>query len=160
MSEPLTDYLNDHLAASNFAVELLKTLHDEHSSEPLGEFAAALLMEVEEDRQALRRIMGAVGAEASTLKEATAWVAEKVSRFKLSHASSGAAGTFQALETMALGVLGKLALWRALAVIAAADLRLSGTDFDALAARAEAQHAQVEEWRLRVAGNALRATAE
>ncbi len=157
MSEELATYLHDHSAASDFAVELLKHLHEQHGGEPVGELAAGLLIEVEEDRETLRQIMEKVGAQASALKEATAWVGEKLSRVKLSRTDAGEAGTFQALETMALGVLGKRALWRALAVIAPADSRLRGFDFEALAARAEAQYARVEEWRLRVAGAALRA---
>jgi hypothetical protein len=94
------------------------------------------------------------------LKEATAWVGEKVSRFKLRHARSGEVGTLEALETLALGILGKRALWRALSVIAPTDVRVRGEDFDALAARALAQHARVEERRLQVAGTALRAAPE
>ncbi len=160
MSDALATYLHDHLAGSNFAVELLKHLHDQHAGEPLGEFAAALLAEVEQDREVLRRIMERVGAEGSTLKDATAWVGEKVSRLKLGRSSSGEAGTFHAVETLALGILGKLALWRALSVIKAADVRMQDVDLDALAARAQAQHASVEEQRLQFAATALRVTAE
>src|SRR3954451_1211107 len=152
MSDPLATYLHDHLAASHFAVELLKNLHEQHAGEPLGPFAAALLGEVEEDRQVLQQIVDRVGTEASALKEATAWVGEKVSRFKLRHASAGEVGTLEALETLALGILGKRALWRALSVIAPTYVRVRGEDFDTLAARAEAQHARVEERRLQVAG--------
>ena len=66
-------------------------------------------------------------------------------------------GTFEALETLALGILGKLALWRALAVVAATDARLRGIDFDSLAARAQAQHARVEERRIEAALTAFKA---
>jgi hypothetical protein len=63
----------------------------------------------------------------------------------------------EALETLALGILGKLALWRALAVVAATDARLRGLDFDSLAARAQAQHARVEERRIEAALTAFKA---
>src|SRR3954454_17536921 len=151
MSNPLSTYLHDHLAAAQFAVELLKSLHEQHDGEPLGAFAAALLLEVEEDRQTLQRIVDQAGTEASLLKEATAWVGEKVSRFKLRHGSAGESGTLEALETLELGLLGKQALWRALAIVAPTNVRVRGEDFDALVARAQAQHAQVEERRLHVA---------
>jgi hypothetical protein len=160
MSDPLTTYLHDHLAASLFAVELLKNLHEQHDGQPLGAFAAALLLEVEEDRQSLQRVVDQAGTTTSVLKEATAWVGEKVSRFKLRHASSGEIGTFEALETLALGILGKQALWRALSVVAPTNVGVRGEDFEALAARAQAQHAQVEERRLEVARIALRAAPE
>ena len=60
------------------------------------------------------------------------------------------------VETLALGLLGKLALWRALLEVAPSDARLSGVDFQALAERAEAQHAHVEGQRLALARPALR----
>jgi hypothetical protein len=36
MSDPLATYLHDHLAGSNFAIELLDSLRDQYSGEPLG----------------------------------------------------------------------------------------------------------------------------
>lgn len=46
------------------------------------------------------------------------------------------------------------------AVVAAADARLRGVDFDHLGTRAHAQHARVEEYRLEAARAALRAAQE
>ncbi len=160
MSDPLATYLHDHLAGSNLAIELLKNLHDQHATEPLGQFAAAELTEIEKERQILEQITDRVGSQPSALKEATAWVTEKASRFKFRHVSSRDFGMFEALETLSLGVMGRVALWRALSVIAGTDARVRGPDFDALAAGAEAQHARVEERRLQVATTALRAAAE
>jgi hypothetical protein len=50
-------------------------------------------------------------------------------------------------------VLGKLSLWRALAV--STDNRLQGTDFDQLIARAQSQYTQIEDRRLDAAKIAL-----
>jgi hypothetical protein len=69
-------------------------------------------------------------------------------------------GTFEALEALRLGILGKRALWQALAVVAEGDGRLRGMDFHHLAARAQAQHTQVEERRLEAAPTALRAAPQ
>lgn len=160
MSHPLAAYLHDHLAGSNFAIELLKNLEDQHSGEPLGQFAAAELAILVEDRQILQGIVDRIGTETSALKEATAWVAEKASRFKLRHPSSPDFGTFEALEALALGIHGRVALWRVLSIIAPTDTRVRGEDFDALAARAQAQHDRVEQRRLQVAPSALRPAAE
>ncbi len=160
MSDPLATYLHDHLAGSNFATELLKDLREQHPGEPLGQFAAALHIELEEERQVLQRIIERVGTESSALKEATAWMGEKVSRFKLRRASSGEVGTFEALEALSLGILGRVKLWRALSLIAPIDVRVRGVDFDALIARAQAQHAQVEERRLQIAATALQPSPE
>jgi hypothetical protein len=160
MSAPLATYLHDHLAGAVVAINLLEALRDRHAGEPLGQFAAELLTEVEADREVLQVLAERVGARSSALKEATAWLGEKVSRLKLRRRAAGGLGTFEALEALALGILGKLALWRAMALVAAADVRLHGVDFDHLAARAQAQHAQVEERRLEAARTALRAAPE
>ena len=160
MSDALATYLHDHLTAAHFAVELLKSLQEQHAGEALGEFAATLLREIEEDRQTLQQIADQAGAEASILKEATAWVGEKVSRFKLRHGGAGESGTLESLETLALGILGKQALWRALSVVAPTNARVRSEDFDALAARAQAQYACVEEHRLQAARAALGARPE
>jgi hypothetical protein len=155
--DPLATYLHDHLAGAQAAINLLEVLRDQHEGEPLGQFAAAQLVEVEADRAVLRGLTGRLGAGSRGLKEATAWLGEKVSRLKLRRRFAGALGTFEALEALGLGILGKLALWRALAVVAEVDGRLRGMDFNHLAARAQAQHAQVEERRLEAAPTAVRA---
>jgi hypothetical protein len=151
MSNHLATYLHDHLAGSNFAIELLKNLQEQHGDGPLGQFAYALSREVEKDREALRGIIERVGAEAFGFEEAAGWVAEKLSRFKLRHMTSPEFGTYESLELLALGIQGKLALWRTLSVIAPPDARLRGIDYEALSTRAEAQHATVEDRRLEAA---------
>lgn len=157
MSDSFQTYLHDHLAGAVVAIELLEVLRDQHAGEPLGQFAGDLLVEVEADRTVLRRLAERVGAESNPVKEATAWVGEKVTRLKLGRQAAGEFGTFEALEALALGILGKLALWRALKGVADQDDRLRELDLDRLAARAEAQHARVEERRLEAARRVLRA---
>lgn len=157
MPDPLAAYLHDHLAGSNFAIELLKNLQEQHAGEPLSQFAASELTLLLEDRQLLQAVIDRVGSESSTLKEAAGWVAEKASRFKLRHLSSREFGTFEALELLALGIHGRISLWRVLSVIARADARLPRQDYEALAARAQAQHDRIEERRLQIAPAALQA---
>jgi hypothetical protein len=55
----------------------------------------------------------------------------------------------EALEMLAIGIQGKLALWRALQV--AGNSRLTGVDYDRLSARARAQFDEVENRRLEAA---------
>ena len=160
MSDPLATYLHDHLAGAVVAINLLEALRDQHAGEQLGQFAAELLVEVEADRAVLRGLAEQVGAGSSALKEATAWLSEQLSRLKLWRRTAGRLGTFESLEALALGILGKLALWRALEEVAATDARLRGVDFAHLAARAQAQHARVEERRLDAARTGLRAALE
>lgn len=152
--DALATYVEDHLAGAAAGVELLEALAAQHQGEPTGALAGRLLPEVEADRRTLADLAQSIGA-GSPLKEAAAWVAEKVSRLKLHRDAKGVLGTFEALEAMSLGVLGKRALWRALAVAARTDRRLAGVDFEALAASAERQHALLEDERLRAAAIAL-----
>ena len=75
---------------------------------------------------------------------------------KLHQQVSGPVGKLEALEALAVGIQGKLALWKALEV--SADSRLSGVDFEQLRGRALAQHGEVEARRLEVARAVLGTT--
>jgi hypothetical protein len=155
MSEPLAIYLHDHLAGASLAIDLLGSMRKEHAGEPLGDFAGTLQVEIEADREVLRVLAERIGAGSSALKDFGAWVSEKVSRIKLGGQSGGDLTTFEALEFLMLGIHGKWALWRALAVIAAKDTRLQGTDFAHLMARAGMQEVHVEQRRIEAARTAF-----
>jgi hypothetical protein len=155
MDDPLITYLQDHLAGSVHAIELLKAMRDHHTGEPLGQFAAQLLSEIEADRDVLAALIQRTGATPGGMKEWVGWLSEKVSRLKLKHGSAEELGTLEGLEFLMLGIHGKWALWRALAVIAPFDARLSATDLNHLITRAASQHDQVDEQRLARARSAL-----
>jgi hypothetical protein len=155
MSDPLSIYLHDHLAGAALAIELLESMREQHAGKPLGQFATALLVEIEQDRDVLRGLSERVGAASSAVKELTAWLAEKLSRVKLRGQGDKDLETFEALEFLELGIHGKWALWRALAVAAATDVRLESTDFWHLAGRAEEQENSVEQQRLEAARTAF-----
>ena len=84
-----------------------------------------------------------------------AWLGEKASRVKLSHHQPDGLSTFEALETLSLGILGKDSLWRSLDVIAEFDSRLAGMDFTALSTRAQDQFDRVDKYKLSIARVAL-----
>ncbi len=155
-NDPLATYLHDHLGGARTAIELLEAMRDHDKGKPLGEFAAYLLAQVEADRATLQRIADQAGAGSSVLKEMTAWVGEKATRVKLGQTGDDEFSTFQAIEFLALGVLGKLSLWKALGVAAGTDPRLAGYDFKQLANRAQTQYDEVERRRLELAATALR----
>jgi hypothetical protein len=155
MKDTLAIYVQDHLAGAVHAIELIGSLRDQHSGEPLALFAKQLLAQVEEDRDVLQSLAERIGAEPSSAKELAAWLSEKVTRIKL-RTESKDFGTFEALELIGLGIHGKWSLWRALAMTAAEDPRLQGLDFDRLAKRAVAQSAAVEKYRIEVCRGALR----
>lgn len=56
------------------------------------------------------------------MKNMTARVGEKVSRPNLWDANIAALGTYETLELLQLGVNGKWAMWRTLAVVALGDI--------------------------------------
>lgn len=155
MNDSLATYLSDHLAGAVHAIELLKAMRDQYKDQPLGRFAASLLVEIEADRDTLQSIAERAGSGSSSIKEATAWMGEKISRFKLRHGDANALGTFEALEFLKLGIHGKWLLWRVLAIASANNPRLQGINFEELTTRAEKQQSEVEIQRLEIAKIAL-----
>jgi hypothetical protein len=148
VSNLLAIYLNDHLAGSTVGVELARRARGSNEGTPLGEFLSALVTEIDEDRETLVAVMDAVGARRDKAKVAGAWAGEKLGRLKLNGSLLGYSplSRLVELEGLALGVTGKLALWRLLDQLA--DPRLSGFDFDALTVRAERQRDELERQRL------------
>ena len=155
MEDALSIYLQDHLAGANFGVELVEALEHDHGANELGRAASVLKNEIKADQATLREIVSRVGANASKAKEVLSWIAEKATRLKLRRQGHGDLGTFETLETLALGILGKEKLWQALKMTAADDARLAGIDFGALEQRARDQHQRVETFRLQFAVRAL-----
>ena len=151
--EDLTSYLNDHLAGSVGALELLDRLLDTYQGKPLERFFRELHDEIEADQETLQALIASLGEKESAVRKAGAWVAEKLSRAKiqLSETREGEMGLFLALEGLALGIHGKQALWRALAAASTTCPQLRHLNYDDLEKRAVAQHDLVETKRLEVA---------
>jgi hypothetical protein len=90
------------------------------------------------------------------IKEIASRLAEKASRLKLDDGGTIGFETFESLEFLTLGVYGKLALWRALEVAAAIDVRLQGVDYSLLQRRAQAQEEKIEYERLELSRTVFR----
>ena len=151
----LDSYLNDHLAGSVGAVELINHWIEVCEGKQLGEFFTAIKNDISSDQQILRDLMRGLGAEENSVRRAGAWAAEKLSRARFAVAGDemGGLGLLLALETLVIGITGKKLLWRALA---AADLpQLQEIDFAKLTRRAEEQIDRVEAERIRAAQQAL-----
>ena len=86
-AEPLAIYLNDHLAGSVGALQLIDTLIEHSRGAPLEAKLRSLRGEIEEDQATLRRILDRIDADENRLKQAAAWVSEKVSHAKLTLAT-------------------------------------------------------------------------
>jgi hypothetical protein len=146
----LDSYLNDHLAGSISALELIAHWAEVHKGEPLGRFFVEIEREIKADQDALRDVMRTLGVEESKMRQAGAWAAEKIGRARLKIAGDGpgSLGLVLTLEGLAMGVTGKKLLWRALA--AAKFPQLNNYDFDELQRQAEQQIDRIEAERISV----------
>ncbi len=151
--EELEVYLKDHYAGALGALELLEHCIKAHAGKPLEPFFTDLHTEVKADHEQLRNLMTALGFEESSVRNAGAWIAEKLGRAKLGFSGHETRGLplLQALESLLVGIAGKQALWRALAAARAASPILERTDFAQLEKRAMEQAERVEARRLETA---------
>ncbi|HEV7753539.1 MAG TPA: hypothetical protein VGO71_18455 [Baekduia sp.] len=150
----LAIYLNDHLAGSTGALELVKRAASEHDG-PLGTFLAGLRDEIAADRKVLEELMDQLGVSPDRPKLAAAWAAEKAGRLKLNGEVRGRSPLtpLVELEALSIGIEGKRLLWLALSEVE--DLPLSRERLAELVARAEAQREGVEVHRREAARRAL-----
>jgi hypothetical protein len=155
-TEPLAVYLDDHLAGSIAALRMMEELADRHRGQPLEPKLRQLHAEVSEEQRGLRALLARIDAGPSAVKHAAAWLSEKVGEGKLALVGRNhpALATLQGLESLVLGLQGKLALYRVLIRLAPADPRIGG-DFAGLADRTVAQQAMVEAERLAAAASAF-----
>jgi hypothetical protein len=157
MPEHAARYLNDHLAGSLMALELIDNLiAGDHPSNKL-HFLQHLRQEIVADREELQSLMKQLGASPSRSRQAMAWIAEKIAEVKL-HLDDRTGGDFhwfEAMEVLRLGIEGKRLLWRALAAASKRMPQLAGVDFDRLEQRAIKQAQQVEAFRLELAQTVL-----
>jgi hypothetical protein len=139
-------YLNDHLAGSIGALEMLDDLIETYQGKPLGQFLRTLRDDIEADQRELKRIMEQLGIDESGTRKAGAWVAEKVLRTKLRVGDSGEPNLalLQSLESLSLGITGKRSLWRTLDVVLGSGASSRAFDFAGLEKRAADQFGRVE----------------
>ena len=157
VNESVATYLNDHLAGSVVALELLDHLAADQAHASDVPILANLRAEILADRQQLEAFMAQRGIAASRPRQVMAWLTEKLSELKLrlDDPGQGALRRLEALEAVALGILGKAALWHALDAAAEHAPDLSGLDYAHLVRRATEQHRVVETLRLQAAREAL-----
>jgi hypothetical protein len=144
----LASYLNDHLAGSISALELIAHWAEVHKGEPLGRFFVETEREIKADQDTLRTVMRTLGVEESKVRQAGAWAAEKVGRARLIMAGDepGSLGLVLTLEGLIMGVTGKKLMWVSLA--AAKLPPLNSYNFEQLQRRAAQQVERIEAERI------------
>jgi hypothetical protein len=157
--EELSNYLNDHLAGSVGALELLDRLIETYQGKPLANFFQNLRRDIHEDQEQLKELIQKLGVEESAVRKAGAWIAEKLSRatIELGESAEGETGLFLALEALVLGITGKRSLWRALRASSKTVPQLARLDYTGLEKRAIEQCERVEAKRLEAARTVFQA---
>ena len=144
----LDSYLNDHLAGSVGALELIEHWAHLHEGKPLGAFFSDIGTDIRADQDTLRDLMHRLAIDESNVRKAGAWAAEKAGRARLIVAGDepGSLGLVLTLEGLIMGVTGNLP-------------QLSHYDFKELERRAEQQVERIEIERIRAAQQAFQERA-
>jgi hypothetical protein len=148
----LAIYLADHHAGSTAGLELAERAARHNAGNRMGTVLLDIVREIEEDRRTLEHLMEVLDVPTSPVKRTMALLAERAARLKM----NGHLFTYSPLsrlaelEGLALGILGKLALWESLACVPVLQ-GVGGLDFTHLAQRARSQHDAVEECRRQAA---------
>jgi hypothetical protein len=151
----LETYLNDHLAGSVSAIQMLERAVDDHEGTALGPPLAALLADIRAAQDELRNIIRRLGYTESSIKKAGAWVAQHAGRLKVGGSGDSNLARFELFEALSLGIQGQGKLWRALRAVAAKYPQLKGVDLARLEQQSREQHDLVEGWRIEAAEAAL-----
>lgn len=150
-------YLNDHLAAATGGRDLARRAAASNRGSEYGPVLERLAGEITEDRESLIAIMRTLNIKVDPVKVLVGWGAEKVGRLKLNGRLLGYSplSRLVELEGLALGVHGKLALWRSLQQLEPTLLGTADGLLVELADRAQRQLEELESYRQRACVEAL-----
>ena len=151
----LATYLNNHLAASVGALDLLASLAADENNPEIARFAAGLQAEIEAEQQAVGDLMDSLEITKNRPQQAVGWLSQKLSQVKLrfDDPDDGALYLLESLELMLIAIEGKSGLWRALA--AAEVPGMSVAEYERYAAQSAEQQRRVELHRLAAARTAF-----
>jgi hypothetical protein len=157
----LSIYLADHLSGATAGVALARRAAKHHEGTPAGRRLAQVAHEIEDDRETRKLLMSELGMRGSRVKNAAAWVTERLARLKPNGRARGEniLHRMHELEALSLGIAGKQALWSALRVAPQAPA-IAGVDLDVLGERAASQRERVEIERIALARAALSLSPE
>jgi len=154
MDQDLQRYLNDHLAGSAGAVDLIDNLATRQEDPAEAAFFHSLKAKVEADREQLRNLLTRTHLEESTTLQVAGKLTAGASNLKLKWEGlePGKLGMLEALEMLTLGIQGKRLLWVLLSEIAPAfpewkDIRFSDLELEAIEQRDAVEKRRLEHGR-------------
>lgn len=152
-AEMLQEYLNNHIAGSETALELLKHRLQEHPDPVL----EGLRQQIEEDRAVAENLLKGFHLSGSAVKLAVGWIGEKVTRLKrdFDDVRNSALKDLLEYEMLQIGIYGKRSLWTVLQSMQTADERLEVLPLQDLIDRADAQIELIEARRIAAATDTL-----
>ena len=151
-------YLRDHHAGATAGCELAERSAKSNKGTPFETVLDSLRDEIQEDLRSLEEVMSRLEITPAKGKDAAMWLAEKAGRLKLNGSLTNYSPLSRLieLEGLALGVEGKLSLWRSLKQLD--HPRLDTAKLMELERRAEDQRRRIEDSRLEAARIALSAS--
>ncbi len=116
----LTIYLNDHLAGAVVGIAVMKRCARSNEGTPLAATLHDIVEEVEMERRVILGVLHDLGGRLNPVKQAGAWLSEKLGRGKLNGSlfAYSDLSRLEEVEGIMLGVRGRLALLQALRIVA------------------------------------------
>jgi hypothetical protein len=151
----LDTYLNDHMAGATAGTNLAKMAAEEHQTDEHGPFFSEIYAEIEADKDTLAQLIDALAVDESASKTALAEVGSKLMGPKFTAGEDDELNAFVTLETLSIGVEGKVCMWKALKTVESEYPAFEQFDIDDLLARATAQREKIEAQRQKMAPQAL-----
>jgi hypothetical protein len=154
----LDTYINDHIAGATAGTNLAKMAAEEHQTDEHGPFFSEIYSEIKADFETLQELAGALGVDESATKTALAEIGSKMMGPKFTAGDDDELNAFVTLETLSIGVEGKICMWKALKTVSGDYAAFEQFDVDELLARGEAQREKLEAQRQAIAPQALKHT--
>ena len=154
----LDTYLNDHIAGATAGTNLARMAAEEHQTDEHGPFFSEIYAAIKADFDTLQELADALGVQRSASKSALAEVGSKLMAPKFTGGDDDELNAFVTLETLSIGVEGKVCMWKALKTVEGDYPAFGDFDIDGLLASAVAQREKLEAQRQKMAPLALKHT--
>jgi len=151
----LDTYLNDHIAGATAGTNLAKMAAEEHQTDEHGPFFSEIYAAIQADFETLQQLASALGVEESAAKGALAEIGSKMMAPKFTAGDDDELNAFVTLETLSIGIEGKVCMWKALKTVESEYPAFKEYDIDELLARATSQREKIEAQRQKMAPLAL-----